>query len=144
MVTIFRNPNEMILATIYRMGRCVVTYHIILLPHGGYSKVPFLINHVDSIKVWGLCPQTPPLSTSGDLLLINSLLGESDALLSLDYDDINTRWARRSSRILRRGTSIDSVAYQTNISTHIRAIYARTLTWRIISQLEILQLRITS
>jgi len=27
-----------------------------------------LINYVDSLKVWGLRPHTPPLTTSGDLL----------------------------------------------------------------------------
>jgi len=32
-----------------------------------------LINYVDSLYVWGLRPQTPPLTTSGDLLKIKSL-----------------------------------------------------------------------
>ena len=64
----------MILATIYCMGRPIVTLHIKSLPHGGYSKIPFLINYVDSIKVWGLRPQTPPLTMSGDLLLIKITL----------------------------------------------------------------------
>ena len=29
-----------------------------------------LINYVDSLNVWGLRPQTPPLTMSGDLLKI--------------------------------------------------------------------------
>jgi hypothetical protein len=32
------------------------------------QQKPMLINYVDSLKVWGLRPHTPPLTTSGDLL----------------------------------------------------------------------------
>ena len=32
-----------------------------------------LINYVDSLKVWGLRPHTPPLTTSGDLRRLNVL-----------------------------------------------------------------------